>query len=472
VQRQRWVWGSALVLALAVGAVGTVLVQPDHGPTTASSPAAVSPGPTTGAEPTTSTVPTTSPGPPASASAAPYLGSLTPYAAPASDPPAAPAGFRAVFTEHVGRHGARTLTSDDDGDRARSTWRRAARAGALTDLGADLGPALDRLTAAMAAVGYGHLSTRGEEEQRALGRREGLRLAGLFADAGSVPGAVRVVTSGRSRAQESAASFVAGLRSTRPGLAVAAPRSDPRLLHFDTTDPAYADFLRHGTTWRAALARSERTVDVEQTADDALRRLYRADFVDGLADPVAEVGALYDLVRVAPGMARDVDVDLAPFLTAETTAVLGFGEDARYFYSRGPGVTGDDRSHRAAEVLLEDFFARADERLAGGATAAVYRFAHAEEVAPLAALLELPGSQALGSSRDVYTWQTSSFRTAQVVPLSASISWTLWRDGDGQVLVSVRANEVPVALGRSCRPEPQAPGYYRYAELERCLRDR
>jgi hypothetical protein len=457
---------SALALVLAAGLLTAVLLRD---PTTPLTPAL--PAPAASSTASTSASPTAPASPSASRTVAttPYYGSLTPYEAPADAGPGAPPGYRPVFTEHVGRHGSRSLTTDDDGDRAAATWREAADADALTGLGERLGPQLDDLNAAMADVGYGRLSSRGEDEQRELGRRAGTRLAGLFSTARSATEAVQVVTSGRTRAVESAESFVDGLAEAQPRLGIAEPRSDPRLLHFDTTDPDYAAFLRDGSTWRAALDRSRQTVDLAGTAQDLLQRLYTADFVRGLDDPTDEAEALWQLYRIAPAMAGDVDVDLTPFVTPEAASVFGFLEDARYFYSRGPGVTGDDRSYRAAQILLDDFFAAADRRLAGGSTVAVYRFAHAEEIAPLSALLELPGSVALPRRSDVYTWETSAFRTAEVTPLAANISWTLWQADDDEVLVSVEQDEQLTRLGRSCATASGAPGYYRYAELKRCL---
>ena len=257
----------------------------------------------------------------------------------------------------------------------------------------------------------------------------------------------------------------------RPALDVERPRSDPRLLYFDTTDPAYREFLAHDKRWRAAYATALRSVDLETTATRLLERLYTPAFVASLADPVAEAENVYERYRSAPALARDVKarVDMTPFVPSDAAATFAFVEDARYFYSRGPGVTGNDRSYRAARVLLDDFFAAADRRLAGGGPVAVYRFAHAEELVPFAALLALPGSTPLGSAHEVYGWDTSDFRTAQVAPMAGNVRWTVWRDAAGTALVSVAANEVPTVLGRSCRADPDRPGFYRLDELRRCL---
>lgn len=410
--------------------------------------------------------------PPAPPSAGPptFYATRTPYP-PAPVQVAAPAGLVPVFAEHVGRHGSRTSTAGDHGERAGRLWQRAADSDALTPLGARLGPVLAALDTTTARLGVGRLTALGRAEQEAIGEREGQRLAPMFAQAEAAGSTVRIVTSGRTRTRQSAESFVAGLTASRPGLDVQPPRADPRLLYFDHTDPAYRDFLAHDKTWRAAYAAALRDVDLPATAAEVLQRLYTPAFVAAVEDPVAEAESVYERYRSAPALVRDLEtpVDMTPFLLPGAAATFAFVEDARYFYSRGPGVTGDGRSHRPAQVLLDDFFAAADRRLAGGDTVAVYRFAHAEQIVPLAALLGLPGSTPLDSAEQIYSWDSSTFRTANVAPLAANVRWTVWRDGAGTALVSVDHDEAPTTLGRSCRPEPALPTFYRLDELRRCL---
>lgn len=398
-----------------------------------------------------------------------FLATLTTYPKPGVDRAAAPAGYQAVFTEHVGRHGSRSLTSDNDGDRALKLWRQASAAGALTSAGADFGPAVEQIVAAMDEVGYGNLSTLGRTEQRDLGIREGKYLKTMFAKAVSEDDDVAILTSGRGRAVASAEYFVDGLESVHRQLEVRKPKSDPDLLYFDTTDPDYKKFISKGKTWRAAYQTARATADIPGATEKTLRKLYSRDFVQSIDDPEGEAEAVWELYRVAAPMVDDAHVDMSTFMDPEVAAAFAFKEDARYFYSRGPGVTGDDRSYKAAGVLLDDFFDAIDRKLAGGKTVAVFRFAHAEEIVPFAALLELPGSTQLASRDEVFSWDDSAFRTAQVAPLSANISWTLWQNSAGHELVSITHNEVPTAVGRSCRVADEGASFYELTELKRCL---
>lgn len=461
------------MLALIVGLVVAVVIAAYALVDARSRPVTVPPVTAPAGSPertATSNTPLTPQAPATPAAESASYGSRTPYPVPAVTDPAGPVGFSPVFLQHLGRHGARTSTPGDDGAEAGLLWRRASRAHALTPLGAQLGPVLDVLDAATDRIGLGRLTTAGRSEQEGLGRRTGTRVAALWASA-DTSDEIDVVTSGRTRTQQSAQSFAAGLTAVQPGLRIDPARTDRRLLYFDTTDAQYRAFLADGKEWRRAYAAAMRGTDLEAAARDVLERLYTPAFVAALDDPQAEAESLYERYRGAPSLAADLaaPVDMTRFFPASAAASFAFAEDARYFYSRGPGVTGDDRSHRAAQVLVDDFLTSAGRRLAGGHTVAVLQLAHAEEVVPLAALLELPGSRQLGSAQQVYGWDDSDFRTASVAPVSATLDWTVWRDETGSVLVSIAQNEVPTRLGRSCREADGFASYYRLDELRRCL---
>src|SRR5689334_17539746 len=75
------------------------------------------------------------------------LSTQTPYEPPADDGryDAPPAGYRAVFTQLVARHGSRALTSSDAIDYVTQLTDVADASGALTQLGRDLRPQVREL---------------------------------------------------------------------------------------------------------------------------------------------------------------------------------------------------------------------------------------------------------------------------------------------------------------------------------------
>lgn len=466
------------VLLLVLSACGQPPVEaPPSPPTVLPATPSASPTPTPPSSPsaTPTPTPTASPTPPPRDPR--YLGTLTPYGVPDRTANTGPIGFQVVFTENVSRHGSRSLTTKSDSKRALALWSKATKAKALTASGAQFGPAVKTLTTSMAKVGYGQLSTLGAQELRGIGQREGRRLQPYFAQAAKSGDSVAVFNSGVRRTKESGDNFVTGLRSEATNLKVSAPQVDEKTLKYSDTDPAYARFLKQDKTWRAAYQKALDPINVEATSIQGLQRLYTPAFVAKISNPVAEAQSIWDLYRVAPGLGADVQVDMKPFMDPATAKAFDFEDDDEYFYSRGPGITGTDQSYRASGVLLQDFLRRADERLGGGSVAAVYRFSHDQEVAPFAALLDLPGNQQLPSADTVFSWSNSDYEVSQVASLASNISWTLWRNPAGVVLLQVRKNERPVALGRSCRAESKkvtgsgAGPFYTWTEVKRCLGD-
>src|ERR1700759_596957 len=69
------------------------------------------------------------------AQAPPFLGTKTPYVAPAGKYTEAPVGYRPVFVNYVGRHGARFMTKAGPDVDALHLLEKAAADGGLTDVG-------------------------------------------------------------------------------------------------------------------------------------------------------------------------------------------------------------------------------------------------------------------------------------------------------------------------------------------------
>lgn len=164
-----------------------------------------------------------------------YYSSKTPYH-PQQDSAtyeAPPAGFVPVFTQLVARHGSRGLSGVKYDMAMLNIWNKAQAEGALTPLGAQLGPDILKLMRANALLGdgvdgisqpgYGNLSRVGIGEHVQLAQRLRQRLAPLFtqaaASAAGQPRHILVVSSGVNRARDSASNFTRSLVADSPALA-------------------------------------------------------------------------------------------------------------------------------------------------------------------------------------------------------------------------------------------------------------
>ena len=178
---------------------------------------------------------------------------------------------------------------------------------------------------------------------------------------------------------------------------------------------------------------------------------------------------------------------------AEEGDVFAWILDMEDFYEKGPSYAGQDETYRIAQPLLDDFFASIDERVAGGDTAATFRFAHAETIMPFAALIGAPGSTQQApavvepqSVDDVYNYNKNEWRGETVTPMAANIQWDVaTRDGidpeTGKAytpLIRMLYNEEEVAFGgtntltrglSSCTPVAEGSTWYKESELKGCL---
>lgn len=242
--------------------------------------------------PTAAATPAPSPAPapaptPAPAPVPVFFQTKTPYAPQqdAASYEAPPAGYSAVYTELVARHGSRGLSSLKYDLAVYNMWQRAAADGALTDLGAKLGPDVLKIMKAnfllgynvpgISKPGYGNETQVGIREHQQLAVRLLGRLPAYWKSVGdmaaSAPRQIVFVTSGVDRAVDSGNYFVSSLTGTQANLAPlvtkpAAPGPYPKsapvaqpagtnhfLLYFhkllaatdavtDTTDPLYKTY--------------------------------------------------------------------------------------------------------------------------------------------------------------------------------------------------------------------------------------
>lgn len=393
------------------------------------------------------------------------LGTLMPYGTSWSMPEPPPKGYHPIFVESLNRHGSRALTGPSSLDSVISLMGRAAALNALTPEAAELQPELAQLRAANERVGYGQLSTLGEQELRGIGER----IAPIVAQAARAGDAVELRTSGVRRAIASAKSFGAGLESGTK-VDVLAPRTDRTTLQFGELDPDYRAFRRNDRATAAAIAMVDSSPAVTAAARATLRRLFSASFAAAIDDPVAVARAIHGVRAIAPALAADGASSVTELMTPADAVAIETTRSARYFYQLGPGISGRTDSFRSAKVLLEDFLTHIDDRLGGAAVAAVFRFGHAEQVIPFAAYLMLPGSQRQQEAGVVFTPESNPFNGAGVSRLGANIQWIVYDNADHNPLVSMRYNEQPTPFGAACAPISVDSLMYALDELKRCLR--
>jgi len=388
----------------------------------------------------------------------------------------------------VARHGARALTSPTDPKYVEQLIAFAVADNALTDLGSNLLSQVQSLEAANVAIGYGNLSGLGVEEHQELATRLLARMPALFNSAVALGRQVMVMTSGKDRAVDSAKNFAASLGAGLPALVplIEPAVTNPGLLYFFKLNAAYQDWLANDPTLSAKLDSIFYSARSHREAQQMLRRAFTTSFVDKLAagafafkDPktgnsvtLNEVDlavSLYDLYQIAPGLSQEGTWDFARFVPEGPARWFAYVNDAEEFYQKGPSFAGSTITFAMAQVLQDDFFNQmAANCIQSGPLAADLRFAHAETVIPLAALMELPGSEKQAPIAATYRYDNNPWRGAWVSPYAANIQWDGFTNDRGDCLVRMLYEEKQTRFKTLCKTIRPDSFFYQLSELRRC----
>lgn len=190
---------------------------------------------------------------------------------------------------------------------------------------------------------------------------------------------------------------------------------------------------------------------------------------------------LYSMFSIAPGMIREAQAqggewNLKQFITAEESAWFSYQSDAEDFYEKGPSFSdGNGVTYNIAKPLLKDMFNEMDAVANNSQTTkhvAKVRFAHAEEIIPLAALLHVKGSTQSADPAVLYTQENNEWRGGWVTPYSANIQWDVYKNNTegSAILVKMLYNEKEIGFKADCKVFPGTQYFYSLTELKRCYK--
>lgn len=404
-----------------------------------------------------------------------------------------PSGYHLVYTEMLARHGSRALSSPKNDDISLKIWRKAQEENALTPMGEKLGPEIQRLMAANEAMGYGNLSWQGKQEHLQMGERLAIRDKVLWDEAIKQNKSISVEYSGKERAKDSALSFIQGLESNTPALTylLSPPKKDKDQLYFHKSkdNQYYQEYKEDNPMLRESIDQLFDQPKSHDIARDVLERIYTPSFVDQLAkgelsfvrqgkkkahvyNDIDAVIQLFNLYLIAPGLAHEAGTtpwQFKQYFTPSETQWLSYLLDAEDFYEKGPSFDDTDITYRMAKVLEDDFFNEVHGIENGtNAKAAKLRFAHAETIIPLAAIMQLPGSEQGVSHDTAYTQSTNDWRGSWVSPYSANIQWDIYKNQSGDLLVRMLYNEKETSFKEACAPIQPKSYFYDFDELSKC----
>lgn len=363
----------------------------------------------------------------------------------------APAGYQAVYINYAGRHGARHLTKDPARSFAFKALLKADSTGQLNDSGKNLLVQLQRLQKVEVKT-LESISVSGAAELKNIAKRLYQNNKNVFK--GTAP-ELLVATTKKGRTKESAEAFLTGFTQEDKKLTanVKFNYADDDNLRFYDFSPAYAQFKSTGD-WKQAYLKLEKALGMEASRDQFAAKFFTAGFTAkwtaenkaGFMDDIYGFYTILDAVQAeikAAGYTTE-QVELKQFFTKNELQQLNKLSNAEDFLKKGPGMNHSGIQVKIAAPLLTDFINSTDAFLKAKPYAANLRFAHAETIAPFAALLDIKDASL--SPSNVLDFE-KYWKAENIAPFSANIQWIVYQSaGNQHYLVKCLLNEKEVAI--------------------------
>lgn len=393
-----------------------------------------------------------------------FLGTKTLYKNPAQKNIPVPAGYTSVFINHVGRHGARHLTKTVESTFAYNLLFQADSAGQLSGDGLKL----KEMVLALQKAEDGNtksVSGEGRLELEGIGKRMGKNYSGIFAGGATLN--IRITKEARTK--QSADAFLQGLnKNISPPLSADYHTDDTNLRFYDLS-PGYKKFEDAIDSNEPKMS-FDKQLHLNGINNAVSSRFFKPEFLNKLnalqkgkfvSDLLGFATIVYSLqAEISKAGLSMKDVDFKSFFTCDQLTALSISDSADEYLKKGPGADNNGIQVRVAVPLLVDFIKSADDFIKSGKYNAELRFAHAETIAPFAALLQIAGADKSGTNLGQISkvWQAS-----KVIPLSSNIQWIFYKkNGSEEYLVKILLNEKESSITGLV---PVRKSYYKWKDL-------
>lgn len=378
-----------------------------------------------------------------------YLGTEIPYVYRTAQSVPPPKGYRAVYMNHLGRHGSRYVTGPQEVEKLEEVLKDAAQHNQLTRKGMQLSLQVEKFLE-LSSRKYGLLTPLGRREQQGIARRMYKKYWRAFGKE------VRAVSTYVTRTKQSMDAFMEELgRHTNPAAFVISSNGkvDPLLRFFDLNE-AYLVYKEKGT-WKEELRQFEARRDVSSL----LRSQFFKEGYPISKGEALELGTtLYKMYANTFNM--QIDLGLGQYFSKADLQYYWENENLSNFLEKGPSNVGEDLPTHIAFALLRDFLETSEVALKTGEVSADLRFAHAETLIPFASLLKLACCSKQTNDLNLVAdiWQDNC-----IAPMAGNIQWIFYKREDSKpILVKLLYNEVAMPF-----PIPSEYGpYYKWEDVK------
>ncbi|MDE6067244.1 MAG: histidine phosphatase family protein [Duncaniella sp.] len=381
-------------------------------------------------------------------------GSAMPYPTPDMALRAIPDSLTPIYINHVGRHGARFLSSSKYTTALLRYLNKADSLNTITPAGREL-MNLCNTVVSRTAGRWGALDSLGMAEQRGIASRLHVLAPKLFRDT-----KINAISSYVPRCVASMDEFTHQLTrlDNKVEIYTSSGRQNSPLVRPWTDDRDYKEYM-DSEGWHDVY---DKFLDATIPATMAPRILgAKYPFSPGEAQDVAL--AMYKVVAGCGAMS--VNADAARFFTREEYNALWSVGNLHHYLTHSASTLSQAPMNMTA-ALLNELIETMDKAANGeNQYSVMLRFGHAETMMPLLALMRLQGCYYMTNYFDTVGVHWQDFH---VVPMASNIQMILLRSDSGRLYVRVDFNEVPTPLipGKSTiyTPWESAKEY-----LTRCL---
>lgn len=388
-----------------------------------------------------------------------FFGSHHSYVFKAAGDTPAPVGYEPFYISHIGRHGSRRNTSDNNINRLVAILEKADSLGLLTAAG-------DTLLAHVYIYRehsdgmYGMLSDRGGREHRQIAARMYERFPSVFQSPGRKK--VLAVSSQSDRCIVSMAYFVESLKGIDPELQFDMRTGERYMKYVMKSTPELNEEIKKAIDPVANEMRREkidydRVLHVLFTDVEAARKSCDAGRI---------AGDIYSLCNYSECL------DLEPlgtvaFLTFDELYGFSRAESNRLYTLMCNSAEWGEQRIKSADDLLRDFVEKADEALsAGSGRAADLRFSHDYAILPLLSLIGTEGMDVRTTQREA----DMHWCAGEMIPMATNLQMVFYANPDsGDILVKLLHNERETGI--PALPAYTGP-YYRWDILRAYLKDK
>ena len=380
-----------------------------------------------------------------------FLGSQSLYVKVNEKYTEAPDGFSPFYINHLGRHGARYLSSSKSIDKIIGILTKAKEKNELTPLGEKL--LVDILSLKnYEKENYGLLSQIGKDMEFGIGKRMFENYPQVFEKNRKI----FAVATHVKRTQQSMENFLETFKQNTLKDSIETKINgdvDPILRFFDL-NLEYIEFKESGD-WKTLLNKFQKRSEIYI---EITNKIFKNKSVMNPKESLKFTTDLYGLYTNQYDIGKDVG--LKKYFTEDELKYFWANKNLSMYLEKGPSNVGQNLPTDISFALLEDFLSTTEKAIKDQSIAANLRFAHAETVVPFASLLKIDFAS---KQTDDLNSVENIWKDYEISPMGANIQWIFYKNDKNDILVKMLYNEKEISFPLDSDIKP----YYKWEEVKK-----